>query len=1120
MSSKAPSNPFGTKTAKAPTSSSANAAFPPMSSKAPTNPFGAKPAAKAPASGSAAFPPMSSKAPSNPFGTKTAKAPTSSSANAAFPPMSSKAPTNPFGAKSSAKPPTSSTANAAFPPMSSKAPSNPFGAKPSAKKPASSSANAAFPPMSKTAPSNPFGAKPIAKASASMNKSLSSSSSTAVTRFGGSLAQNSSSQPLVAKKKKNKMQLQLDECIGSFSSTLAKLSQMRAGICEGDEEIRKEIEAFAIQTEQERSKLLNIDNSLGKNREETAFLLSRKTDSSRQVEAAKTIIDQIKKSNTEGSDSIAGSQSLDQESERQRRKIAASSRYLVRGITLAEERYGMLDGTLSENFEDRHRFVLSAVMNMYMKSKKFEEVHLRLGNKIDLASRTVPRHSRTTRSTGRSTYSLESSPFMSPKRRGKITPIRIGGGKQRQTSKSISSASQWKNIESSLQRLGNTDVKVDRFGTLSIGESKDQVSNHRSESAERKAVSHSLLMSPSAQQPNNTGRELALSVPKKISIFSPPSKSKVRSGWDKPSTIDRNRINQMTLKTPQDLKQTTMSNASRETLASFGTTPEKLKAALDIKNYQASVVAPSARSAQSKDVQVKKSTGSSAAFPPLSSKAPSNPFSTSKKNNALKPVSSDKKPAQKSKSSSAPLPPMPKQAPKNPFAKASTSKPPSSQVQSKPAPTPAAAKSSPFGTSENAKSKESSSSSTAFGDMKGLGNSLFSSGPTQTDAKQTPSFGAPKGTSTSNTGGAKDYKAILTAFYQKHNPSKLPSVDKSLASYKGREQEMFQKLANKYKVPNPLQESSNQPTSTATPGGFSSSGFGKLASTSSTANPSPGFGNSGPKMGASPFGSSSGTSTQQKAPVSSSPFGSSAPSPSPFGTSPGASPFGASNAQANPSPFGSSSAPAPSPFGSTASSASNSNPFGSAGGLSSASPFGGTAAPTPFGAPSPSPMQSTSQRLFNGKTARDLLMQFYQEKIPSKVAEVDKILIKYSGKEEQLFRNLAKKYQLNPSVFGISAAAPSPGFGSPSAAPAFGQASTMGSPSPFGQSSGGFGQPSSFGGGPKPSGSTFGSSSFGSSGGFGSLAQSNPSPFGAPSSGFGAPAPAFGSPSLYGAPRR
>jgi len=347
-----------------------------------------------------------------------------------------------------------------------------------------------------------------------------------------------------------------------------------------------------------------------------------------------------------------------------------------------------------------------------------------------------------------------------------------------------------------------------------------------------------------------------------------------------------------------------------------------------------------------------------------------------------------------------------------------------------------------------------------------------------------------------------------------------------------------------------LQESSKSSNATVTSAGVSSSssGFGKIGSTSLTpaSTPSSGFGNAGMKMSASPFASSStGNPTQQKSTISSSPFGSSAPSSSPFGTSAAGSgasktgmfqstsqsPFASSNAQTSSTPFGNTSTPAQSPFGNVSASANTSSPFGSTGGLSSASPFGSTTAQTPFGASSPSPMQPNSQRLFNGKSARDLLHQFYQEKNPSKVAEVDKLLAKYSGKEEQMFRNLAKKYQLDPSVFGIAPGAPTStsGFGSPAATPGFGQPSTMGTgASPFGQNSGGFGQPSTLGGGgssmlsPKPPGQTFGSGAtagFGASG-FGSLSQSSPSPFGGQPSGFGSSAPQYGSPSPFGAPRR
>jgi hypothetical protein len=208
--------------------------------------------------------------------------------------------------------------------------------------------------------------------------------------------------------------------------------------------------------------------------------------------------------------------------------------------------------------------------------------------------------------------------------------------------------------------------------------------------------------------------------------------------------------------------------------------------------------------------------------------------------------------------------------------------------------------------------------------------------------------------------------------------------------------------------------------------------------------------------------------------------------------------------------------------------------------------------PSPFGAaapPAPSLQPPGAQQTFQGRTAREMLVSFYQQKNPSKVAEVDKLLGKYRGNEEQMFRNLAKKYQLDPSVFGLPAAPPAPagGFGSPQPGPVafgqqstlgaspFGQQSTPGGASPFGQSSGFGQQPAAgFGGGPAASsgssahtfgsgtGATFGAPSFGT------LAHSSsPSPFGAPPSGsFGSPAPGFGAPaaggygSPFGAPRR
>merc|ERR1712238_529739 len=69
---------------------------------------------------------------------------------------------------------------------------------------------------------------------------------------------------------------------------------------------------------------------------------------------------------------------------------------------------------------------------------------------------------------------------------------------------------------------------------------------------------------------------------------------------------------------------------------------------------------------------------------------------------------------------------------------------------------------------------------------------------------------------------------------------------------------------------------------------------------------------------------------------------------------------------------------------------------------------------------------------FGGKNPREILTAFYQEYNPTKVSEVDKLLNKYNGNEEQMFRNLAKKYNVDPSIFGpgTSMPRPSPSFGS------------------------------------------------------------------------------------------
>ena len=316
---------------------------------------------------------------------------------------------------------------------------------------------------------------------------------------------------------------------------------------------------------------------------------------------------------------------------------------------------------------------------------------------------------------------------------------------------------------------------------------------------------------------------------------------------------------------------------------------------------------------------------------------------------------------------------------------------------------------------------------------------------------------------------------------------------------------MFAKLAKKYSVPNPLDQES-KPTTSATPSFGTATSAPSAFSLNTSASPPPsGFGN-GSGTSASTFGAATNLSTD----AAKSPFGSKPAAP--FGGTSNVGPFSSPTPQTSASPFGT-QATSSTPFG------QNTTPSAPAFGLTSAPSstpatlaFGQTSTPaSTFGTNTSASISSSSARTFGGRTAREIVQAFYQKYNPSKIPEIDKVLMKYAGKEEQLLRNLAKKYNLDPNILGLSAApAPAPvGFGSPAPlgqSTQFGHASTMGS-------SGGF---SSFASATPTANTGFGSfapSSQSTTPGFGAL-----SPAPAPSTGFGGSA-GFGSPP-FGAARR
>ena len=87
-----------------------------------------------------------------------------------------------------------------------------------------------------------------------------------------------------------------------------------------------------------------------------------------------------------------------------------------------------------------------------------------------------------------------------------------------------------------------------------------------------------------------------------------------------------------------------------------------------------------------------------------------------------------------------------------------------------------------------------------------------------------------------------------------------------------------------------------------------------------------------------------------------------------------------------------------------------------------------SAAPTPSASAS-APGKPTL--CLNGRTPKEMLLSFYQTHNPAKLhdSSIDRVLLKYAGNEEQLFRNLAMKYNLDPNIFFVSSSGAGNGNG-------------------------------------------------------------------------------------------
>jgi Ca2+-binding EF-hand superfamily protein/uncharacterized membrane protein YgcG len=808
MSSNAPT-PFGTK----PKEPAANSSYPPLSSTAPT-PFGAAQPSK-PTSGG--YPPMSSNAPT-PFGAKL-KEP---AANSSYPPLSSTAPT-PFGAAKSSRP-----SSGGYPPMSSNAPT-PFGTKP--KEPA---ANSSYPPLSSTAPT-PFGAAQPSKPSSGGYPSMSSNaptsfgakpkepaasssysplSSTAPTPFEAAQPSNPSkaptlfgtSQPTSAEQTKStqggmklitgrdtkslpEVEVRFAALVRNMDSTLVQVSGLQEAT--DPNKFDKRIEKLVGSIQVFRLACIDIDAALSKQSQENAFLLSRKTDASRQTNEARRLIDEHLIQKGKGASNVAETQPLDFESEQRRRSYAASAMQVSGQIKRVNESAKMLESSCSST-KAGTTALLTSLMDCYKKSRAFEQTLFRIDSKITASSRSIPMQlpaapgSKNETPKGRSTYGL-TSPSTSSKRE-KLRPLPIPAVFSSPNSNRVLKdnnfsleTEKWRSIEYSLQNLGSERTKTIKLGGVSTLKALSTPTFEQNTTV-RKDRGTSLLLSPQPAQTTFEGSYSGNTT--SVALFSPPSATKSRSAWDRPSSVDQSRAKQMSLSTPRDLKEVTVADASRAALAAYGTTPEKVKASLEVKKSEGAVKSPIRQSrsplpssSEGQDRNGKNS--SSVAFPPLPTKAPT-PFSQNVG------VASGSTPKDEI-ASSHPL--IPETAPK-PFSGLSAASTGRLTPSKKEEPTTPEVKKDPNVSLGKTSSGGDKAGASVFGGITNLGDSLFSLAG-KTDSKPSDSsFGFksasshPQGlTSTSGSSGL-DFKQVLTSFYQKHNPSKLGEVDKTLEKFK------------------------------------------------------------------------------------------------------------------------------------------------------------------------------------------------------------------------------------------------------------------------------------------------------------------------------------------------
>lgn len=574
--------------------------------------------------------------------------------------------------------------------------------------------------------------------------------------------------------------------IENFEASLYSVAGSRLSVeggvsADGDPLFEKELEKLVDGIDALRSTCGDVHSQLNRQKEQSIFLLSRKTDTERLLSEARRLIE--KKSNTLSEEErVKENQPLDAESERYRRSIAVKSVMVNRLLELLEGRNSVLrgvcdirdetdrDDSISLSSIDRRNILYQEMTANFERTQEFEGAASKRCSEVVGYAEAIP-------------MLVPSGSTPSPVSQLRTSRRSISGRKSRHrlapvsmsvpASKTSSDEGKWMQIEQAIRRSRAPAVPVQRKKVTRLRRIGASSTNFETQVERRptRALGPSLLLSPTEGTPlHSTGKIVGRT---QISFSSPLRAT--RPAWDVGFNDDQEKVHGLSLAFPQQLKKVDASEASREALAGFGTTLEKTERASELKR-SSKVTAPTSAKGSS-----------AAAFPPMPKKAPT-PFSSKK--------SVDK--GNETKASSS-YPPIAKQAP-IPFSRGSaggtqsgtatkpseTPQPSSKPISLQPKNAiPALPGSTVFG-----EKKSDPKATLSFGDLKGLGDSLFAgdsgSSPERSESDAVGlSLGSPLDAddeTSSKTG--PDYRSILIDFYTTHNPARVNEVDKTLERYK------------------------------------------------------------------------------------------------------------------------------------------------------------------------------------------------------------------------------------------------------------------------------------------------------------------------------------------------